>query len=108
MTAGIFSCGHCLHKKTNATSYVFASVMIPSKCDRLKDEPRQAPGKGSPILQLIPGLRMQVDKDADMERNWKSLLSLQFLFRYLSNCLRAALVLRKLQAYGPPPTLKTK
>lgn len=60
----------------NATSGFFASVMTPSKCDSLKDETRQAPGKGSPILQLIPGLRRQMDVDADMARKWKSLPSL--------------------------------
>lgn len=57
----------------NATSDIFVSVTTPSKCDSLKDETRQAPGKRSPILQIIPGLRMQMDVDADMERKWKSL-----------------------------------
>lgn len=57
----------------NATSDVFASVTTPSKCGGLKDETRRAPGKGSPVLQLIPGLRRQTDMDADVERKWKSL-----------------------------------
>lgn len=62
----------------NATSDVFASVVTPSKCDSLKDETRQVskPGKGSPILQLTSGLRMQTDVDADMDKTWKSLPSL--------------------------------